>query len=315
MPEPIAGLHHVTAIIGEPQPNIDFYTGVLAMRMVKLTVNYDDPSVYHLYFGDRTGRPGTAITFFPWPNAKPARPGGGQVLATAYAIPAGSLPYWESRLDEHGVIWQREERMGETLLTLRDPDDLQIELVATDPLPDVQPWDQSDVPLDAAIHGFHSVTLAVAEHGPTCSFLEDVYQFQPGNEEADRRRFTALHGGAGAMVDVQQRPDLRRGEMGPGTVHHVAWRVTDDAAHEAWRQTVMNAGRHVTDVKDRNYFRSIYFREPGGVIFEMATDGPGMTVDESEAQLGTQLQLPPFVEHKREQIVKQLPPLQLPTQS
>ncbi len=312
MNTPVLGIHHVTAIIGQPQPNIDFYTGALGLRMIKLTVNYDDPETYHLYFGDTAGTPGTAITFFPWPYAQRAQPGVGQVLSTAYAVPNGSIEYWLKRLSKRSVSSQRAERMGEQMLTIRDPDDLQIELVETDQLPDVQPWLDGGVPREHAIHGFHSVTLAVAQHQPTNDFLRDVFAFRRVSEEADVVRFETNQGGPGGFVQVQARPDLPRGEMGPGTVHHVAWRVTDDDAQAYWRNTVIKAGRHVTPVKDRNYFHSIYFREPGGVIFEMATDCPGMMVDENINALGTQLKLPPFLEDQRDQIVSKLPSITLP---
>lgn len=315
MPEPanqILGIHHVTAIIGNPQPNIDFYTGVLGLRMVKLTVNYDDPGTYHLYFGDRTGKPGTAITFFPWPRAPKGRPGHGQVIATAYAVPRESLDYWAHRLERAGVETLSGTRMGEAFLSLSDPDDLRVELIATDALPDVEPWDRSEVPVEHAIHGFHSVTLSVAAHEPTVEFLQGAYGFREVDKEGERMRLETVTGGPGGLVDVQASREHDDPAMGPGTVHHVAWRVSDDESQLAWRKRLIEAGCRVTTVKDRNYFHSIYFREPGGVIFEIATDGPGMTIDEDEAHLGTELQLPPFARNMREQIVQNLPPLQIP---
>jgi glyoxalase family protein len=319
MPPAIAGLHHVTAIIGKPQPNIDFYTGVLGLRMVKLTVNYDDHETYHLYYGDRVGSPGTAITFFPWPDAPKGTPGVGQVIATAYAVPRSSLGWWREHLQQHDISTTAHTRMGEPLLSLVDPDDLHVELIGTDALPDVQPWSSSTVPTQHAIHGFHSVTLAVARHEPTNEFLSNVYQFRmegKGPDDEDNRvRFVAANDGPGGIVDVCVRSDLGRGDLGPGTVHHVAWRCADDEAHCAWHEVVSEAGRFVTEIKDRNYFRSIYFREPGGVIFEMATDGPGMTIDEDEASLGTQLQIPPAAASRRQEIESKLPPLKLPTAS
>lgn len=315
MPNPILGLHHVTAIIGEPQPNIDFYTDVLGLRMVKLTVNYDDPGTYHLYFGDRTGKPGTAITFFPWPRAFKGRPGYGQIIATAYAIPIDSLDYWQKRLESRGIEVARATRFEEHCLSFDDPDMLRIDLIATNALPDVQPWERTEVPEQHAIHGFHSVTLAVRHHEPSEKFLTEVFGFERTGIEDERRRFQTGAGLAGTFVDLLISNEFEAGDMGPGTVHHVAWRVADDETELAWREALIESGRRVTPVKDRNYFHSIYFREPGGVIFEIATDGPGMTVDEPVESLGTQLQLPPFARNMRSEILANLPKLELPTRS
>lgn len=310
----VQGLHHVTAIGSDPQPNLDFYVGVLGLRLVKKTVNFDDPTTYHLYYGDAVGTPGTIVTFFPWPGAHPGRRGIPQCTVTQFAVPPGSLGAWQARLAERAVaLDSTRERFGRPVLTLEDPDGLALELVESD-APPVDLWDEGPVPADVAIRGFHGVTLEVGRGEATAGFLTDVMGLQLESEEGEWVRF-ATEGEPRGIVDVRSRPSAARGVISAGTVHHVAWRVASDSDQEAWRQRLVDAGREVTRILDRNYFRSIYFREPGGVLFEFATDGPGFTVDESRDELGSGLRLPKWYEPERDRLEKALPPLRSPSTS
>jgi glyoxalase family protein len=305
MTQQINGIHHVTAMAGDPQRNLDFYTDVLGLRLVKLTVNFDDPSTYHFYFGDHVGKPGSILTFFPWPDARPGVRGAGQLTATAFTIPKGSLAFWQTRLKEK---WVRTDapitRFGDTVLTFYDPDDLKLELIATDNLGDFEPWHDGPVPADRAIRGFHSVTLTERELERTAAVLNTMGITQMG-QEGNRVRFTA-------GVDVLVEPTSPAGRVSVGTVHHLAFRTPDDDQQIAWQRTLAEAGLGVTEVRDRQYFRSIYFREPGGVLFEIATDSPGFATDESVESLGTALKLPPQYESMRAQIEAVVTPLHLP---
>ena len=302
------GIHHVTAISGDPQETVDFYAGVLGLRLVKKTVNFDDPSTYHLYLGDETGSPGTILTFFPFAVGHRGRVGRGQTSATAFAIPEGSKEYWVDRLDDLGVDADEPvERFGETVLPLRDGDGQPIELVEADS--PIEPWADGPVPAEHAIRGFHGVTLLSARPGTTAGVLERL-GYELVGEEDDRIRFRAA-GDRAATVDVHDPGDAIGGRQGAGTVHHVAFRAPDDDAQLAWRDRLIEAGLHVTGQKDRQYFRSIYFREPGGVLFEIATDGPGFRVDAAVDELGTALRLPPWLEDQREAIEAGLPPIDL----
>ncbi|MEM9556345.1 MAG: ring-cleaving dioxygenase [Acidobacteriota bacterium] len=307
-PRPMAGIHHVTAIAGDPRRNLDLYAGVLGLRLVKKTVNFDDPSTYHLYYGDAEGSPGSIMTFFPWPGARRGRHGVGQTAATAFAVPVDSIGWWRDRLQASGIASDESERFGGPLLTLRDADGLVLELVGSvtgdDPRP---PWDRV-VPSDHAIRGFDGVTLQEADEEPTAAALE-VMGFRRLAEDGRRVRFVTGDGGSGARVDVLVTPDAARGLGGAGTVHHVAFRAVDDADQLAWRSRLARAMLQPTDVKDRNYFHSIYYREPGGVLFELATDPPGFTVDEPLDALGETLRLPPWLEPARARIEAVLPPL------
>lgn len=312
----IPGIHHVTAIAGDPQKNLDFYTLVLGLRLVKLTVNFDDPGTYHFYFGDVSGGPGTIMTFFPWPNARRGRIGNGQVGTTAFSIPAGSVGYWQERLKQYGVTTSRPDaRLDEEALVLADPDGLRLELVAHADDPHVTPWGAGPVPADKAIRGFHSVALWESSPEPTARLLTDTLGFEQIASQGQRTRFKMSGNRPGQLVDVIHRPDAPRGVGGAGTVHHVAWRTPNDDEQLAWQRAVAAAGHNVTPVKDRQYFHSIYFREPGGVLFEIATDPPGFTLDESAAQLGSGLKLPPWLEPQRAQIERVLPQLQRPEAS
>ncbi|WP_340101060.1 ring-cleaving dioxygenase [Salinibaculum salinum] len=302
-----AGIHHVTAIVGDPDENAAFYVGTLGLRMVKRTVNHDDSGTYHFYFGDGEGTPGTNITFFPWTDSgRPGEFGAGQTETTAYLIPEESVTYWADRLDSEGVDYERTERFDETVLRFADPHGIELELVAADAASDAVPWPDSPVPEQHQLRGFSGVTLAVADYGPTEDVLTDVLGFEFAAEGDGRRRYRSGPGGPGSVVDLVET-DRGRGRMGVGTVHHVAFEVADVDELEEWREAYAAAALEPTDVVDRKYFRSIYTREPGGVLFEMATLEPGFTVDEDLDELGSSLVLPERLEPQREQIEAQLP--------
>lgn len=306
-----AGIHHVTAIAGDPQENVDFYSGVLGLRLVKKTVNFDDPLSYHLYYGDAAGRPGTIMTFFSWPDAPRGRPGTGHAGATSFAIPEDSLGYWTERLVEHGVRFEKpKRRFDETVLSFEDPDGLAIEIVARPGGSGGEVWKDSPVPAEHAVRGISGVTLLEQSGETTAEFLARLLGFEKVGEEDGRSRYLTA-GSGGSFVDVREQPGGPAGRISVGIVHHVAWRAPDDGTQEAWREELESSGLHVTDIRDRVYFNSIYFREPGGVIFEIATDPPGFTADEDKEHLGENLKLPPWLEEHRERIERFLPPVHL----
>jgi len=275
-------------------------------------VNFDDPETYHLYFGDGEGSPGTLLTFFPWANAETGRPGAGQASAVAFTISEDSLGYWMDRLKCEGLlVTPVRGRFHEAVVALRDPDGLRLELVTGSNRRAQGSWEGSPVPERHAILGLDGVTLTEANVEPTAALLSATLDFALVAKEAGRHRFVA--GSGGLKVDVVADPHAERGRIAVGSVHHVAWRVSNDAEQRDWRARLLDAGLHVTQVVDRRYFRSIYFREPGGVLFEIATDGPGFTVDESPDELGTALRLPPWLEAQRASIERALPPLELPS--
>jgi catechol 2,3-dioxygenase-like lactoylglutathione lyase family enzyme len=310
----ILGIHHVTAITSDAQKNIDFYCGVLGLRLVKLTVNFDDPSSYHLYYGDELGRPGTILTFFAWPGAHRGRIGPSQVTVTSFAVPSASLEYWSARLAERGVgVLESADRFDERGLTFTDPDGMLLELIG-EPKPRGQPWNTGPISIEHAIRGFHGITISEEGYEKTAQILTDLMRFESVGSERNRFRYRAASGDAvGTTVDLLCVPDARHGSMGAGVVHHVAFRTPDDSQQEAWQQKIAGAGLNVSPVMDRTYFHSIYYREPGGVLFEIATDSPGFTRDESAEQLGTKLMLPPWLEPQRRAIERAVPPLRLPT--
>lgn len=309
----ILGIHHITAIAGEPQANIDFYAGVLGLRLVKLTVNFDDPGTYHLYYGDGVGSPGTILTFFPWPGAPRGRRGTGQVTATAFTVPADAAGYWAERLAQHEVAFQRSSpRFGEPVISFSDPDGMSVEVIASAEASDVRVYNGGPVPLRYAIRGFHSATLTEEGYQKTASLLSETMGFKLLGQEGNRFRYAVASGQPAAMVDVLCTPEERRGSVLVGTVHHIAWRTPDDPQQSAWLQELSRLGYNVSPVMDRKYFHSIYFREPGGILFEIATDPPGFAVDESPEQLGTRLVLPAWLEASRAQLESVLPPLKLP---
>lgn len=308
------GLHHVTAIATDPQRNVDFYTGVLGLRLVKTTVNFDDPETYHLYYGDEAGRPSTILTFFPWRDVPRGRQGTGLTTATAFSVPPESLGWWQRHLAERGadVVDPPRDRetagQDEEVLTFRDPDGLVIDLVAS-PGDTRSGWDGAAVPAEHAVRGLHSVTLSERELDPTASMLTGLLGMR-GDGGEDRARFE-MGREPGAVLDVAATADPQEGLQAGGTVHHVAFRTPDGETQERWRTQLVDAGLEVTPVLDRQYFTSIYFREPGGVLFEIATDRPGFDVDEPLLELGRHLRLPPWLEPSREQIERALPPLRV----
>ncbi len=313
----LPGLHHVTAITSDAQKNVDFYTGVLGLRLVKLTVNFDDPSSYHLYYGDEHGTPGTILTFFAWPGAHRGRIGAPQVTTTAYNVPAKSLEFWTKRFAERNLsATSIRERFGERFIAVMDPDGLQLELIESKNAPDDRAWKGGGVPMEHALRGFHSATLSEEGHEYTARLLTDTMGFATGAIEGNRFRYELSEspgdGKVSARVDLLCVPDGRRGAMGAGVVHHVAFRAVDDAAQLEWHRKLIGAGSNVSPVMDRSYFHSIYFREPGGVLFEIATDGPGFAIDESVQTLGSKLQLPRQYEPMRRELEGYLPKLNLP---
>ena len=306
----IEGIHHVTCIAGDAQENLEFYTGVLGMRMVKRSVNQDVPDTYHLFYADAAGHPGADLTFFPWPRMPSGKAGTGLAMEVSLAIPAGSLDYWSRRLREHGVSPAKPEtRHGERALPFADPHGLQVALVETADARDFTPWDKSPVPPRTQIIGLHSVRLWERDLAATAEFLTGVLGFRPAAEERGWHRFVLGSGGSGAHLDIRELPDRERGAWGVGAIHHVAWRVPDEEVQLAMRASVQSARRRPTEVIDRFWFKSVYFLEPGGVLFEIATDGPGFTADEDLETLGEKLVLPPWLEVQRTQIEAALPPL------
>ena len=307
----IAGLHHVTAIASDPQRNLDFYTQVLGLRLVKRTINFDDPGTYHFYFGDFAGSPGTILTFFPWPNVQRGSKGLGETSATAFSVPVDALGFWKARLTTLDVkIELEEERFGDRVLGFSDPDGMRLEIVGHSDCGDVPQGGQADAPSEHSIRGFFGVTLCESDVAVTGSILETM-GFQRSRELGDRFRFSAEGNAHGRHIDILHRPELTASYSGAGTVHHIAFRARDDNAQLAWREQIRTLSIEVTPVLDRTYFHSIYFREPGGVLFEIATDPPGFTVDEPLESLGERLQVPTWLESRRTIIMSILPPISL----
>jgi catechol 2,3-dioxygenase-like lactoylglutathione lyase family enzyme len=313
MSEQILGIHHVTAIASDPQRNIDFYTGLLGLRLVKRTVNFDDPGTYHFYYGDETGRPGTILTFFPWPGAPRGQHGTGQLTVTSFSIPPDSMGYWVGRLKAHGAETEGPyARFDEEVLDFTDGDGLKLELVAHADAALRPGWESGAVPGEHAIRGFHGVTLSEEGYESTAELLHKHMGFHEGESFGNRFRYVAGEGGDRAYIDILCLPAGRRGSLAAGTVHHVAWRAANDQSQLAWRSKLVELDYNVTPVMDRQYFHSIYYREPGGVIFEIATDPPGFATDETVETLGTGLRLPPWLEPRRESIESVLPKIETP---
>jgi glyoxalase family protein len=306
----VNGLHHITAIAGPAQENLDFYAGVLGMRLVKKSVNQDDPGTYHLFYADAEGHPGTDLTFFPWAHLAPPRPGHGMATTVGLEVPVGSIDYWGARLERYGAAVQAvETRFGDTVLPLVDPHGLKLALVESARLltRPFSPWDDSPIPVAQQIRGLHGASIAERDPASTAKFLTAVLGFRELSSEngITRYGFDDVPG----VVDVAAMPGAPRGAWGVGTVHHLAWRVDDDAYQLAVRSQVLAAGAHPTEVIDRFWFKSVYFKEPGGVLFEIATDGPGFAADEEPAHLGESLVLPPWLEPHRRDIEEALPVL------
>jgi len=304
-----AGIHHITAIAGEPKRHVAFYSRTLGLRFVKRTVNFDDPGTWHLYFGDEVGSPGSALTFFLWENVPPGKHGAGEAQEIAFAIPEGSFEFWKKRLADKGVMAEERVRLGETVLAFDDPDGHKLELVASKTASAIPGWGGGEVPAGHAIRGFHGVTLELRHPERTARVLVEVFGFEPERSEDNRQRFLAKDGPLGRIVDLRVTPGLEHASQGIGTVHHVAFRAAEDAAEMAMRERALKLGLQATEQVERLYFRSVYFREPGGVLFEIATDQPGFTLDEPKETLGSKIALPPWYETRRTEIEAALPSL------
>ncbi|WP_445487598.1 ring-cleaving dioxygenase [Niallia sp. 03133] len=302
------GIHHITAIVGHPQENVDFYAGVLGLRLVKQTVNFDDPKTYHLYFGNEGGKPGTIITFFPWPGAYRGKIGDGQVGVTSYVVPKGAFAFWEKRLDQFHISYSKMQRFGEEYLEFDDPHGLHVEIVEREE-GENNTWSVGGVTPDVAIKGFGGATLLSANPEKTAELLESVMGLTKVGVDGDIVRFRAS-GDIGNIIDLKGT-SIGRGQMGVGTVHHIAWRAKDDQDQLDWKQHIEKNGYGVTPVQDRNYFNAIYFKEHGEILFEIATDPPGFAHDESEETMGTSLMLPAQYEPHREKIEHALIPIEV----
>lgn len=306
----ILGLHHITAIAGDPQRNYDFYTKVLGLRMVKKTVNFDDPKTYHFYFGDGNGTPGSILTFFPWPRVRQGVNGAGMATGIGYSVPAGSLEFWKSRFERfdvsHGEV---SEKFGEQFLPFRDPDGLNLEMIVSKYSDDRKSWVTEDVQEDVATKGFHNVTLTLNNIEATAAILTDIFGYKFSGQENNLHRFKTDVIETAAIVDLEEDPKAAAGLNAGGTNHHVAFRVKDEKTLMNYREKVLKKGLNITEKIDRDYFFSLYFREPGGVLFEIATDNPGFATDETVEELGSSLQLPDRYTSSREQIEKVLPEL------
>ena len=303
----ISGIHHITAIASDPQRTLDFYTRVLGLRLVKLTVNFDDPGTYHFYFGDPIGSPGTILTFFPWPHVQRGRIGTGQVTAIAFDIPAGSLDFWLARLHDHAMHVAVEDRFGDPVVRLEDPDGLPLELIGVAGAANRPIAASHSIAPEHALRGFHSATLSERDSAATERLLTAM-GFTRVAEAADRIRYQGSAPGA-STVDILREPKRPGGELGAGIVHHIAFRTPTDAQQERWRRELAPHVRGMSPIMDRVYFHSIYFREPGGVLFEIATDPPGFATDEPVEHLGERLMLPPWLEPSRGELEPRLPRL------
>lgn len=309
----VNGLHHITAIAGPAQENLDFYAGVLGMRLVKRSVNQDDPGTYHLFYADAEGHPGTDLTFFPWSHMAPPKLGHGLAIEVSLEVPRESLTYWGQRLEKYGTRVQPiEKRFGDKVLPFIDPHGLRVALVesASAPHRTFSPWSGGPVPAERQVRGLYGAQIWERESASTAGFLTGVLGFNAIATENGWTRYGFPN--AAGIVDVREEPDARRGAWGVGAIHHLAWSVEDEEHQLKVREQVGRAGGHATDVIDRFWFKSVYFKEPGGVLFEIATEGPGFAIDESRSHLGESLVLPPFLESQRAQIERVLPSLKMP---
>ncbi len=310
MEDKILGLHHITAIANSAQGNLDFYTKVLGLRLLKKTVNFDDPSTYHLYYGDEKGSAGTILTFFPYEGSRSGVAGNGMATQIIYAVPEGSFDFWTKRFEAHHVPFsQPAERFGEQYLSFKDPDGLVLALVIPKKADPRKPWETEDVEAQVATHGFHSITLNVKNIQPTAMVLTDIFGYQLLGQEGNHYRYATDAVDQANVIDLQESSEGMRGMGGAGTNHHVAFRVKNEEVLMQYREKVLEKGLDITQKIDRNYFYSLYFREPGGVLFEIATDNPGFGIDESLDELGTHLLLPSQYEPRRAEIEAILPSL------
>jgi glyoxalase family protein len=312
--EGILGIHHITILASDPQRNLDFYVKALGLRLVKRTVNFDVPDVYHLYYGDDIGRPGTILTFSPFPDPARGKRGAGEVAAVAFSVPRGGTDFWVERLSRHGIHFEGpSRRFEEEMITFRDPDGLQIEFVFVDGDGRATAWNESPVPPEFAAWKFHGATLWLDRIERTAALLTGTMGFRLSGEREDRVRYVIGKNDDRAAVDILVNANLPYARTSAGSVHHIAWRTPDDLSQLAWQQKIAEAGLNVTEIIDRRYFRSIYYREPGGILFEIATDPPGFTRDEPKESLGSKLMLPPWLEQDRGRIEQILPPISVPS--
>jgi len=304
----ILGLHHITAIAGDAKKNYDFYSGVLGLRFIKKTVNFDDPFTYHFYFGDQTGNAGTILTFFPWGAGIPqGRRGSGMATEIGYSVPQGSLEFWMDRFEKHNVIYNKPAvKFGERYLTFLDPDGLKFELIESKTPDNRVAWTTPEISAEVALKGFHNITITLQDIKGTENILTSVFGYTLLEKESNRYRYATTAVDTAAIVDLVELPNEKRGHVANGTVHHVAFRVKDDETLMWFREKIEARGIHITPQIDRNYFHSLYFREPSGVLFEIATENPGFMVDESVEDLGKGLKLPSQYEGMRDEISSQL---------
>jgi glyoxalase family protein len=309
--KPVQGLHHITAVAKDPQANVDFYRLLLGQRLVKTTVNFDDPGTYHFYYGDEVGTPGTIMTFFPWRHMARGRVGNGETAAVAYSIRPESVGFWKTHLARQGVAVEIEKpRFGAELLSFSDPDGMRLELIVSDRPATFRFWEAGPIPQGHALHGFHGVTLWLGQVEATARLLTEQLGYSFVGQEGERYRYQGASNDIGLYVDILHRPGQAAGRFGAGSIHHIAFRTVDDAEQLAYLTKLRQAGQQVTPVQDRQYFHSIYFRSPGGVLFEIATDAPGFYYDEPIEALGSSLKLPSWLEQHRPRIESVLPPFE-----
>ena len=307
----ILGLHHITAIAGDAQRNYDFYTKALGFRLVKKTVNFDDPQTYHFYFGDETGNPGTIITFFPWANVRQGINGAGMATEIGYSISKGSLDFWKTRFEKIGISYENRERFNEKQIAFQDPDGLWLTLIEAKQNDERKGFETAEIKADVAIKGFHTVILTQNNIKATAAILTEVFGYKQVEQEGNLFRYQTDAVKNAAMVDLLEMPHTQGGINAAGTNHHVAFRVKDEETLMAFREKILARGLHITDKINRDYFFSLYFREPGGVLFEIATDNPGFATDETVENLGSSLQLPDKYKDMREQIERGLPKIKI----
>lgn len=308
MKNKIQGLHHITAIAGNAKQNHDFYTKILGQRLVKKTVNFDDPGTYHFYYGNEHGTPGTLLTFFPWEGIAKGTPGNGMATEITYSVPAGSLDFWEQRFKDNNVSFgEKAKRFGETYLPFTDPDGLNLSFIVTKSADVREAFTTQEISANNAAKGFHSTTLSLDNIEATAKILTEIFSYSLLAQEGNRYRFVTDAVENANYIDLLEIPGGKRGYNAGGTNHHVAFRVPDEETQMAFRELILEKNFGITPKIDRDYFYSLYFREPGGVLFEIATDNPGFTVDEPLSELGTHLKLPKQHEYLREQLEQTLP--------